>query len=95
MGKTLWLGKLAISAGITGRGNNGSNQPWFGFYYGAWLPHCWWNGGKFRRREVVDVGWYWLCLHGSWTWWSGGGNWFWSIPKPKTPNVKVTGSPTK
>jgi len=86
MGKTLWLGKLSVSAGITDRGDNGSNPPWMGFCYGSWRPHMHWNGGRFGRREVIDVGWHWLCFHGSWTWWPGGGTWFWRTIQPKTPN---------
>lgn len=67
--KTFWLGKLSISVGVNGRGYNGVNAPWFGFAYGSWLPRFSWNGGRFDRREVVDINWRWLFLHGSWTWW--------------------------
>lgn len=93
MGKTLWLGRMSVSAGITDRGDNGSNPPWMGFCYGSWLPRMHWNGGRPWRREVVDIGWYWLCFHGSWTWWQGRGNWFWQTPQPKSPNFEVTGAP--
>lgn len=66
---TLWLGRLSISVGTQGRGNNGDDQPWLGFYYGSWFPKA-----TIRQR---DLGWYWLCFHGNFTWWPGGGLWFW------------------
>lgn len=63
--KSKWI----VSAGITSRGNNGANKPWFGFCYGSFIPRFHWNGGRASRGEVVDFGWYWLCFHGSFTRW--------------------------
>jgi hypothetical protein len=60
---------VSIGVGVTGRGNNGIDTPWFGFNYGSFLPKVWYNGGRFSRNEVVDVGWCWLCFHGSFTYW--------------------------
>ena len=79
---TLWLNRLSISVGVTGRGESDTSK--FGFYYWSFFPHFHWNGGRFFRREVVDIGWYWLCVHGNVTWWGvGAGHWFWNELKPK------------
>jgi len=81
----MWFGKLSINVGIQERGYNGVNPTWLGFSYGSFLPHFHWNGGWFRNRECVDVGWYWFCFHGSVTWWGGNsiGIWPWDVMKPK------------
>lgn len=60
-----------VSAGKTSKGNNGVNAPWFGYCYGSWLPRFHWNGGRPWRRECLDIGWYWLFFHGSFTRWQG------------------------
>lgn len=66
---TIWPGSWSTGVGVTGRGDNGFDPPWFGWYYGSFLPHFRWNGGKPWRGEVLDIGWFWLCFHGSFTRW--------------------------
>jgi hypothetical protein len=60
-----------VSIGKQEMGNNGVNKPWRGYCYGSWLPRVRWNGGRPWRRECLDIGWYWLCYHGSFTRWQG------------------------
>jgi hypothetical protein len=55
--------------GITERGDNGVNKTWLGFCYGSFIPRFRWNGGRPSRGEVMDIGWHWLCFHGSITRW--------------------------
>lgn len=53
--------KLRIHISVNGRGDNGVNPPWLGFYYGYWIPRF-----QFMRWAA---GWYadiaWLCFHSS------------------------------
>lgn len=60
------LGNMEISAAMQGRGNNGENPPWFGFYYGSWVPQFWSRGNHLFK----EYNWYWLCFHGGITVWS-------------------------
>jgi len=58
MSRSLWLGRVAISAGVQSRGWNGANPTWLGFAYGAWLP-------RIRRSGFSGMFAYWLCFHAS------------------------------
>jgi len=80
MSMTIWLGRLSVVIGVTGRGYNHANPTWCGFSYGSWWPRVGWNGGSRNRGEVVDIRWYFLCFHGSFTWWTARlGNWCWGV----------------
>ena len=80
MSNSLWLGRLVISFGLTGRGYNYNNPIWFSFCYGSFFPHLAFKGNPFNN-EVTEFGWYWLCFHGGITLWNCKGNWFWDIPR--------------
>jgi hypothetical protein len=77
MKRSLWIGRLSLYTGIQGRGSNDYGPTWLGFSYGSWLPVVRLNDGWSGKGLVKDVGWHWLCFHGSITWWGNAtrGNW--------------------
>lgn len=68
---TLWLGKFTAHIGINGRGDNGDNPPWLGFYYGSWLPVV-----SVHNEWAASLNWRWLCFHGYFTWYTHS-KWIW------------------
>lgn len=59
--------RVTVSRGIAGRTcDNDQIEEWerprFGFYWWLWMPSLSWNGGRFHRKEIVDVGITWLCF---------------------------------
>lgn len=55
------IGRLCFYCGMQGRGDNGDNPPWLGFYYGSWLPKV--RLGRYVAASYADV--IWLCFHAS------------------------------
>lgn len=37
-------------------------RPKFGFYWWFWKPTFQTNGGKFKKKQVVDISLQWLCF---------------------------------
>jgi hypothetical protein len=72
MKRSLWIGRMALHAGIQSRGCNGENPAWLGFSYGSWLPRA-----RLRGGAIKEISGHWLCFHGSVTWWGNTtrGNW--------------------
>jgi hypothetical protein len=44
-------------------------RPRFGFYWWFWVPALKSNGGKFSRRECVDINFHIFCFSASVTFW--------------------------
>lgn len=45
-------------------------NPRYGRYWWFWTPQFYHNGGSFRRNEVIDMGFNWLCFAPSITFWA-------------------------
>ena len=65
--------KVRPSFVMAGRLNGESpldfDQSRFGFYWFYLLPSISHNGGAFKKKECVDVGFYWLCFTIGFTFW--------------------------
>lgn len=56
------LKRVFFSIGRAGKGNNGCNPPFFGYYWGYWLPYFSWNKGNPFKNQVLDVSVSWLIF---------------------------------
>lgn len=53
-------GFIVCYARMVGRGDNGDDKPWLGFFYGSWLPRV----RIVRTPGYWAVDWRWLCFFG-------------------------------
>lgn len=62
--KLLRYWKLSLYAGMVGRGDNGDNKPWLGFYYGYWFPRI--RNSSYGAAYGLDMSW--LCFYMTMYW---------------------------
>lgn len=60
--------------GMSAKGSNGDNPPWFGRCWGFWFPRLRWNSGRPWRKECCDVTAQWLCFWLGFTLWPSHSN---------------------